>query len=259
MSDWITLSRQQHAYQRLKRRHGYGFCATHTTAPMALAELGKVAAHYPLAFQYQNGHVVPVALLGTTTNLYVAPNGRWLAGYVPASLRGYPLRVTAQGPQQVALEVAAEYLADTDGEAIFTEEGELTDAVKPAFQFLVSSEKSRQQAVMAAQALANANVLVPWPLTVTQPDGSSFTYSSLYQVDEKALHALDDATFAHLKGAPLQLAYAQQLAVSQLSELGKRAQLQAKLAEQQAPDNVPENLDGVFGDGDDELTFDFDS
>lgn len=259
MSDWITLSRQQHAHQRLQRRRGYAFCATHTTAPVALAELGKAVAHYPIAFHYQGGHVAPVALLGTTINLYVAPDGRWLGGYVPASLRGYPLRVKAQGPQQVALEVAEGYLSDTDGEAIFTDEGELTEAINPAFKFLVASEKSRQQAVMAAQALANAQVLVPWPLSVTQPDGSTFTFSSLYQVDEKALHGLDDATFAHLKGAPLQLAYAQQLAVSQLSELGKRAELHAKLAEQPTPDDVPENLDSVLdGMDDDELTFDFD-
>jgi hypothetical protein len=258
MTDWITLSRQEHTQQRLLRRQGYGFSATHTSAPVVLAELGKVVAHYALAFQYQGDTLAPVALLGTQNNLYLAPEGRWLGGYVPASLRGYPLRLVAKNDNQVSLQVLADYLTAGHGQAIFNDDGTLTEKTQQAFDFLVQCEQSRQHALQATRQLDQAGVITPWPLTVTQPDGSPYTFEGLYQVDEKALNGLDDATFAQLKGAPLQLAYAQRLSVSQLSELGKRAELHARLAERQATQTVPENLDSVLdGMDDDDLEFDF--
>ncbi|WP_404471157.1 hypothetical protein LG301_10715 [Vreelandella venusta] len=50
--------------------------------------------------------------------------------------------------------------------------------------------------------------------------------------------------------------YAQMLSTHQLGELTKCAEMLAKVS---STDEVPENLDELFGEGDDDLMFDFDS
>ena len=60
-----------------------------------LAEVGQVGSWMPIAFIEQAGRFVPMAMMCPMPehNLFVGPDGQWLGGYVPASLRSYPFRL----------------------------------------------------------------------------------------------------------------------------------------------------------------------
>ncbi|WP_346799129.1 SapC family protein [Halomonas sp. Bachu 37] len=253
MTQWIAVSRTQHADKHYLPREGYDFASKQPMAQVLLAELAKLLPHYPLGFIKQGEHYVPVALLGTEQNLYVAPSGKWLGKYVPASLRGYPFTLASNETGEKALAIEADYLSDDAGKPLFAE-GEPTKSVADTLAFLTQCENNRQTTQAACQALESAGILTPWPLTV--PIGESRKrFNGLYRVDEQALNTLDAETYATLQGAPMQLAYAQLYSIAQTEQLTQRAALQERLAQAQAP----ANLDELFGEEDDDLEFDFGS
>lgn len=254
MPQWIALSRTQHQGQRLLPRDGYTHARHDPVAPVLLAELNKLIPHYALGFIARGAGYVPVALLSLDgqRNLYVAPGGQWIGAYVPALLRGYPFALADGQDGNKLLAVDADRLTASGGDALF--DGDAPSAtVQKTLDFLQQCESNRQQTHAATRALQQAGVIAPWPLTLQRhgEDDTPRAVKGLYRLDESALNALDAATYATLQGAPMALAHAQLLSLSQLEQLTERDKHLADTG------HVPDNLDSVFGE-DDELGFDFD-
>ncbi|WNK21229.1 SapC family protein [Halomonas piscis] len=257
MPQWIALSRTEHRHKRLLPRDGYRFAAAERAVPVLLAELNKVIPHYLLGFIAQGEAFVPVALLGTRDNAYLAPDGRWLGAYVPATLRGYPFTLAGAEDGSRVLAVEAGHLTDDDqGEPLF--DGDAPSAtVNQTLEFLQQCEQSRETTLKATRVLAKHGLLAEWDLAVpTDADGGTpVKLDGVYRLDEARLNQLDGEALCDLKGAPLTLAYAQMFATGQHKALAERLAFQARHAAQQ---EAPDDLESFFGESDDELTFDFD-
>lgn len=261
MPDWIAISRTAHAHTHWRQRDQYHFASTQTAIPVTLAELPSLVPHYPLALMQQQGQWQLVAMTGLLPekNLYVHPDGRWLCGYVPAILRAHPFRLIPQGEQYV-LCIQPDYLTDDESAPrLFDEEGRLHPSLEKGQAALQQLAVGQQKTATAAQALAEADVLEPWPLTIDRGEGQQpLEVGGLYRISEKALNGLESDAYLTLKGAPMALAHAQLFSTHNLHQLTQRGELLAKL---DAQNTVPENLDSVLDgmDDDDDLTFDFDS
>lgn len=255
---WIAVSRSQHADRRYLPRDGYHFAANLSVASVLLAELSKLLPHYALGFIAEGEGYQPVALLSLDgqTNLYVAPNGKWLGRYVPASMRGYPFTLADTEDDQKALCIDQALLASDQGEPLFDDDGNLDPKVAQTLDFLKQCDTNRLVTLASTQKLADAGVIEPWPLHITRKEGREpLKIDGLYRVSGKALNALEADVYATLRGGPMALAHAQMFSMGQLHQLAARAKLHAQ---QEGASHPPENLDAVFGD-DDDLTFDFDS
>lgn len=254
---WIALSPSQHGPMYQLPRDGYHFAAGQAVAGVLLAELNRLLPEYVLGFIREAEGYRLVALLGLGgQNLYVAPNGKWLGSYVPATLRGYPYRLaTPQGGGDKVLAIEAMHLSEHEGEALFAEDGKPSAAVSERLNFLTRCEHDRARTAQAARALEQAGVITPWPLKVERGEGQApLTVEGLYRIDEAALNALSADAYTALQGAPMALAHAQLFASSRLEPLTQRARFQAEHESRQ----TPENLDELFGEDDDELSFEFD-
>ena len=260
MTQWIAISKTEHAELLYWPRDGYHFTKGQQVVPVVLAELGKLMPHYTLGFVKEQEAYVPVALIGLGQgNLYLHPEGKWLGSYVPAALRGYPFRLAKQ-EEQTVLCIDQEQLTDEpSAKPLFDEEGQLASSVAQTIEFLQKCEENRQLTAACVGKLAAAGVIEPWPLQIGRGEGQEpLQVNGLHRISEQALNALDAETLHGLRGGPLSLTYAQMLSTHQLSQLTQRAELLAKVAGAQ---DVPENLDSVLdgADDDDELMFDFDS
>jgi hypothetical protein len=258
MTQWIALSRSQHADQCYLPRDGYHVAANQPVVTILLAELTKLLPHYTLGFIKQGESYQPVALLSLDgqANLYVAPNGKWLGSYVPASLRGYPFTLANTEDGQKALCLDHAHLTRGQGEPLFDAEGNLAQKVSQTLDFLQQCEQNRQVTLASTQALHDAGVIEPWPLTLERGEGQEpLKVNGLYRVSEQALNALDADAYIQLRGGPMALAHAQLFSMSQLNQLTERAKLHAQHATQEVPENLDSVLDGM---DDDDLTFDFD-
>jgi len=257
MPQWIALSPTQHAGQGYLPRDGYHFADQLNVAGILLAEMNKLLPHYVVVLIKEGGHFQPMVLLGVgERNLYVAPNGKWLGTYVPASLRGYPF--TLANSEQLGEKVFAideNHLSSNQGEALFDEEGKLAGTAAQTLDFLTQCDQNRAATQQACDALQRAGVIEQWPLTIERGEGQEpLTVNGLHRINEQALNSLENDVYATLKGAPMALAHAQMFSTSQLNQLAERAKFHA---EHGATQEVPEDLDSVF-DSDDDLTFDFD-
>ena len=93
--------------------------------------------------------------------MLVAPDGRWLGGYIPASLRGYPFRLLPQqGTDQIVLCIDTDSGLVVDGNAAGEDfvgpDGNISPALKKVLDFLNQLERSRQATDVAVSALAEA-------------------------------------------------------------------------------------------------------
>ncbi|MDZ7750180.1 MAG: SapC family protein [Gammaproteobacteria bacterium] len=256
MTEWIALSRSQHAGRHYLPREGYAFATNQAVASILLAELAKLLPHYALGFIEQGEGHQPVALLSLDlqTNLYVAPNGKWLGSYVPASLRGYPFTLANTEDGQKALCIDQAYFASDQGEPLFDTDGNLGQQVARTLDFLEQCEKNRPVTLAATKALSDAGVIEPWPLQIERGEGQEpLKLNGLFRVSEEALNALEADAYTQLRGGPMALAHAQLFSMSQLNQLTERARFHAQ---HHSAAKLPESLDALFRE-DDDLAFDF--
>lgn len=226
------LSYLRHGHLHWKRYDSYGFASGRHLVSLAAAELSRAALSLPLTFVQQGEHWSLCALVGLLPgqNLYVGPGGQWLASYIPATLRGHPFHLGWEGTNAtLSLDEDSGLLVDDgSGEPIFDQAGDLSEPVRQVWSFLSATAESLLVLEAACRVLAEAGVIVPWPIAVQGTDGTH-TVSGLHQIDEAALNALDDATFSKLRRAGvLGVAYAQLLSMGNLADLGKLAQARAE-------------------------------
>lgn len=253
MPQFIAVSRERHAGKKWRRAKGYAFASTQTLAPIVGLELASAPLTMPLAFFQEAGSFVLVAVLSATPgrNMLVAPDGRWLGGYIPAAFRGYPFALLpTQETDKVVLGIDADnglaVEGDSAGEEFFDRDGNLSPALQKLSDFLMTLERSRKATNAAVASLAEAGVIRPWPVKIkTEPAGR--VIGGLHRVDQAVLNALaDDAFLKVRKAGALPIAYMQMLSMGLIGMFEWLAQRQAKVTPPPAA-ALPESLDSLFG------------
>ena len=253
MPQFTVISRDSHAGKKWQRFKNYSFASTSALAPVVGMEIARAALAMPLAFFQEAGRFVLVAVLSLmpNRNMLVAPDGRWLGGYVPAFLRSYPFAlVPKQGTDQLLLCIDTDSGLVVDGNAAGEDfigpDGNLSPALQKALDFLNELERSRRATDVAVAALAAADVIRPWPIKLKAEQGER-AITGLYRIDEVALNALADEVFLKLRKASgaLPIAYAQMLSMGQLGIFEHLAKLQARLRPPPLS-ALPENIDSLF-------------
>ena len=206
----------------------------------------------PLAFVEENGALSLVAVMSLEpgNNQFVASDGRWLGGYIPAAVRSYPFALLhpdgAEAPILCVDEDSGLVVdAGTPGaEPFFDEEGAPAPPLKVVLDFLGQVEANRIATSRAVMALAAAGVLTPWPLQVGSPAGLR-TVTGLQCIDEARFNSLNDESFLGLRAVGgLVAAYAQLLSVGQIGVFETLNKLQAQISEAHALQQAA--FDGSF-------------
>ncbi|WP_136067479.1 SapC family protein [Modicisalibacter radicis] len=261
MNDFIPLSRKQHADHGWLPRERYAFTAGQPVTSILTAEISRLLPYYLLGFIEQSDGFEAVALLGLNAeqNLYLHSDGRWLADYVPASLRGYPFDLVTigqgEGERQVLCLERDSLTDEGRGEPLFDEDGELASRVRQTMSFLQQRRTQYRATQQATRLLQEAGLIKPWALQVDRGEGlPPYKVEGLHYIDEKALNALPADDFAALrKQGALVLAYGQLFSTAQVDKLTERD----KFHERQQPGSATESYDRLLDGDDDELMFDF--
>lgn len=227
------LKQSEHASLRLKSSTSYTFAREEVVAPFVIDEVADVAREYPIVFPL-NGPL-PAALMGVrqNANAYVGRDGQWLAGYVPAHIRHYPLAMVripdAQGAAAAApagpdatrfavlLDVGSSLVTEAEGEPIFDTDGKLTGTAQQKVRLMDQMQSRAGTTRRMVAAIEAAGLLAERALRVQRVGEPASQVKGLRVIDEAALNQLDDAAFGRLRHAgALPLVYAALLSLSNL-------------------------------------------
>lgn len=261
-----ALSASAHQALRYSPPSDYRFAAAELTCPVFISELSAIAREYPIVFP--KSATQPCALLGVEqgVNAYVAEDGQWLAHYIPSHIRRYPfvLAKAGEGDAQqqrytIAFDAQSELLGE-QGEPLFDPSGERAQVLRNVLKLLEGMEKEARQLIKITRALEDYGLLVETNMVVKRKGQADAGIQGVRMVDEKKLQALPLEAFDDLrKMSALPVIYAHLLSMANLRQ-GTIAGKYPMLADRsEAANNVPEHLDELFGEGDDDFTFDFDS
>lgn len=254
-----TLHPDHHRALRFSSNQPYDFARKAMLLPLAASELQQVAREIPIVLPKDG--TVPQALVGLEPgrNLHVQDSGYWKGRYVPACIKAYPFRLIklnqsdSSEDQQYAVQIDrnAHHFATPEGEALIDAEGKPAPLLKRAQQALLTLQRDSLRAEQQAALLQRHGLLVDQHILINHGTDHERALSGFRIVDTKALAALSSGALAELRDAgALAMAYAQILSLSNLKD--------GLLAHQAHADTQTPDIDELFGDDEDDISFDFD-
>jgi hypothetical protein len=194
----VALNKVTHKDTRITPLGGdYSFARQTNSVILAGIEFTEAAKEYPIVFAQAGESFVPVALLGLRNeeNLFVADDASWDAKYIPAFVRRYPfvLAATPDSDQQVVcIDESYTGFDASDGNALFSEDGEPTEILTKAMKFLEEYQRQYVRTEAFLKRLKENDLLMSLNAKVDLVDGQQFSLTGLLVVDERKLLQLSD-------------------------------------------------------------------
>jgi hypothetical protein len=240
------ITPEQFSNLRWLRYTNYNFASKDAVAPILVHELTKALIHLPLCFVSTGNSFSLVAIQGLQPgkNLCVAPDGSWLAGYIPATYRSYPFAVanTPDGESLLCFDEDSNLLADTGGELFYEDNGELAQGIKNVISFFAEVAQSRNLTEQICAVLQKYELIQPWRVNIQYQTGEQ-AIDGLYKVDEATFNDLSAEAFDELrKLGAVAIIYCQLLSMQNLQRLADLAQVHIEVS-----NNNP-NLDFLKAD-----------
>jgi hypothetical protein len=221
----VLLNRESHKAKRIAPSGSFAFAGKANSLYMAGVEFIEACKEYPIVFtQVGEGKIVPVAMLGLREgeNLFVAADGKWSAGYVPAFVRRYPFVLAELEGQQMGVCIDEGYagLNEKEGEALFDSKGNNTPFLQNALDFLNRYQVEYMRTDRFCQRLKDMGLLMEMNAKADLFDGTSFMVNGLMVVDERKLLQLTDAQALEVfRSGELSWIYAHLVSLSNLNRL----------------------------------------
>ncbi len=226
----VQLNAQLHRHKKLKPHDNVGALVNTHAVYVNAIEFSQASLAFPIIFVQptpSNPQISPVAMLGLVLNdnLFVDA-GRWDAVYLPAFFRRMPyLTSPLPGSDQIGVYIDAQWpgLNESEGEALFTDDGEQAPALVQAIDFLKAFDEEAKRTAQFCQQLQALGLFTDMKADVTLPDGENLTVDGFMTVDEGKLGKLSDAAVLglHRSGA-LGLVHAHLLSLNHMAGLISR-------------------------------------
>ncbi len=198
MSQYEILNKEKH--RQIRIRAGYGAALGDSvmyvmTFPM---EFRDIQSCYPILFTKdpKTGGFFAVAVLGfdADQNLFLQED-RWDASYVPAAAQRQPFLIATGGDSDddnlvVSLDLDHPRVSESDGEALFDDEGGATAFLNQKIALLDKLHRGLQHNDGFISALLEHELLEQITLDLSFNDGEKKSLQGLYSIAEERLYQL---------------------------------------------------------------------
>jgi hypothetical protein len=198
------LTSENHKALRVSPATDYSELANISYLPVVVQEFAPASAEFPVVFlkHADTGQYRAVALFGPAGghNVFVR-DGKWLAEYVPAIVRQAPFKLAATGPEgefAVAIDTDSPLVSETDGEALFTEDGKPSEFLDQRGKALVSYGEHLQLTEAFVQLLVDEGLIREQKLTYRSGEETG-SIGGIHVVDEQKLNTLPQETYITLR------------------------------------------------------------
>lgn len=203
------LHRQRHRNLGIKTvERPFEFLREAHFVPALMGEFGIACGHYPIIFIGENKLPVLVMGLRPGENLFIDDKGFFnLDAIVPAFVRRYPFVSAANTdgqPSTVCIDRASDMISDKPDFPFFDENGEPTQIVENAIQFVSAFESDTQITEAFVKRIVELGLLHKKELSINAPppeggEPKPVKIAEYFGVDEEKFQALPAETLAELR------------------------------------------------------------
>jgi hypothetical protein len=220
---YIPLDKDKHKDIKIKLDFSFAHAKDTHLAAATLREFAQVASCMPIVLvkdpKSDNYHTV--AMLGTEqgVNLFIHDD-KWQAHCVPLNVQRYPFDVRPDGDKLGVFFDENSDTVGTEGEALFTPEGEASPYLQNRNQLLSDLANSEMATQKFIKTIVELDLLDPIQLGVQYTDGQQRNITGMHSISEKRLHALPEDKILELhKEGYLGALYALLMSLGQLNRL----------------------------------------
>lgn len=226
------LSSNVHGKMRIRTVDKAPVIGSTHAVPATVDEFPMLARHYPIVFSIGDDPV-PLALMGLTegVNAFLDESGKPLEPhlYIPAYIRRYPFLLARLRPDSDELSLCFDPSIGavgefSEGESLFDENGEPSEATKAILQFCEQFETAAQRTAAFIADLKQSGLLMDGEVAI-QPEGAPqpFVYRGFRMIDEEKLRDLrgDELRKMNQNGM-LPLIYAHLFSLTQMRDVFAR-------------------------------------
>jgi len=222
----VPLNSQQHQKIKLKNIKGFGFAADFHLASIMTHEFIRAAAIYPIVFieDKAQDQFRPVALLGlqANQNLFVDPEGKWQASYIPAIIRRYPFALAKTDQQEqytICIDEDSAIVNEEEGAPLFKEDGSPADVLENVKRYLGELQQMESITLDFCKFMQTNNLFAPMNMRVRKSDKVQ-NIGGCYVINDERLNNLSDERFIELrKKRFLPAVYAHLTSLAQIERL----------------------------------------
>lgn len=225
----VPVSAARHVNHSVEVGGDYAFSAGVNAVPLMAVEILRAATEYAVVFTTVGDDVMPAVVLGVKgdQNLYLGPDGRWKAQYIPAFIRRYPFVFSAsQDNQTLTLCVDEAYPGlNTAGRGarLFADDGKPSPYVERVLDFLKEYQAHFIRTQTFGRHLKESGLLEPMQAKVTTPNGATLSLTGFMAVNRGKLRELSGEQLAALaKTDELELLYLHLYSMRNFSDVKDR-------------------------------------
>ena len=196
----VVLDKEKHKNLKMKKMENLEFARNVAYIPVMASEVELIGQVFPIVFTSdENPNLVALVSLGGE-NLAITEDGKWISNYVPLFLRKYPfsLASTKENPEQriVLIDEDSDLLNKKSGTALFTKDGEHTEALTHSIKFLHAYEEQNMITKKIAKIISDAGILEDREITVGEGEESKALVEGFKVVNRDKLNELSDDILA---------------------------------------------------------------
>jgi hypothetical protein len=207
MTTLTPLNAQQHSQLKVANSTDYSRFSNEQLIPVVIQEMPALASQFPIVFvkNSETGQFLPVAIMGCKNgvNLY-CQDKQWDSPVTPMGFANYPFKLAAKSEQEqefmVCIELTSPLVNETNGQALFLDNGEKSEYLSQKSDALVDSAQMSQQTQKVSKMFADRRLFVSKQLTLKLAgDDIPVQLDGIFLIDEKALNALSSEDFEELR------------------------------------------------------------
>ncbi len=196
----VVLDKEQHKDLKINPLENLSFAKQTAFVPVVANEVALVGANFPVVFTSdENPALVSIVSLGGDS-LGINEEGKWITSYVPSFFRKYPfsLASTKENPDQkvILIDEESSLFSKSKGKQLFKKNGEKSDTLAHAIEFLKSHETQMVVTQNVAKIIAESGILVDREISVGEGDEKKVLVQGFKVVDKEKLNALSDDILA---------------------------------------------------------------
>jgi hypothetical protein len=224
----VPISAARHADVCVEGSDSYAFSADVNAVPLMAVEFPRAAAEYAIVFTADGDNVMPAVVLGVRNeqNLYLSPEARWKADYIPAFIRRYPFVFSSSADGKTLTLCIDESHPGVNrkgkGNALFAD-GKPTPYVEKVLEFLKEFQVQFERTRQFGRRIKELQLLEPMQANVTTSKGEKFGLGGFMGVSRDKLRKLGGETLEKLaKNDELELLYLHLSSMRNFSEVKDR-------------------------------------